>query len=104
LSLCGHSCKTRHKCSQNCPDFDIKCLRKCIHTECNKKCQELCIPSRELCDYSCLHSKCTNFATGNLAMKDAQKDKNVIINVRACVENHVLLAYFVTKTGNVQYI
>ena len=36
-----------------------KCENRCVHSKCQKKCSEPCVPCREPCAYKCEHLKCT---------------------------------------------
>ena len=52
---CGHFCN--QKCSSEC-FCNEQCQNKCSHSNCSKKCCEICIDCKENCIIGCKHEKC----------------------------------------------
>lgn len=58
---CRHSCKSRCHNRNPADTFPIckePCDVRCIHSKCNKRCNEPCVPCVEPCPWSCPHGKC----------------------------------------------
>ncbi|KAF9203482.1 hypothetical protein BGZ49_006382 [Haplosporangium sp. Z 27] len=53
--FCGHPCATACHGKNPCPPCIEKCEVACIHSSCQRKCNEACAACCERCTWSCLH-------------------------------------------------
>lgn len=55
--VCGHTCS--FPCASTCPPCTKLCNNFCVHSQCPKKCYEVCNLCMEPCQWQCQHFKCT---------------------------------------------
>ena len=54
--LCGHRCdKTPCHAAKDCPQCEKRCVVRCEHSYCTKKCYEVCYPCKKDCAWKCMH-------------------------------------------------